>query len=343
MKKIMLVLSLSLALTMLCSCGEKQTTDVTNNAPVENTVVSSNENDNDYLEAALDFDIQEYSTRDFGNIKLYLKGDTAREIDNGYAIEYYKIIKSKENEDETMFSTVDNGDFPALVVMSKGTITAYEYKDGKVSEVNSSNLDLQKAVYRDVYTSLSLFENAIINQLDIYSEYKEIKESGVSFEDIMNEYKNSEDGIFYGSDYHGEEFEDGTMVERSTEVMLGEDNNLYLKLYDSSIEKEKQFLIKGIEGNGVYGAVYIGDTISNENNPSLIYELTEKGDVYAINLKDVSISGSAEEVIARKISSVSNAIMLCPMQDYPTYIGESDQDLSSYYALTFDGNLIPLK
>ena len=339
MKKILflvLVICLSFA---FCACGEKAEPEVTATPDEDLVVVPLDETsgDDEFINM-----VDVYLPMTFDGIELKIDG---KKVDLDYAKSYYRVLQPLESNYDNTCATVQVADqeFPALVIKSGDEIFAYQYEGGEAKAIDPSNLKLDGATFAGMYECINTFENAVIEQGSLCELLNHYREENTTFEDLMNKYLTDEDGIFYGSYYYGEVYEDGTELEQST-FITNEDGKLYFNLYDSGLHFEKKIPITGIDKQVVLGVVH-ERAVANGLEQD-IYQLTEDGNVYLLDNKNIRIiepDTIPEEMKANKIVSTGNIISLEPIQTYPAVINENGEMIVSYYGFTLDGNLVPLR
>jgi len=357
MKKILSLLSILCLIFTLCSCGNS-TTEPTNTNEQEST-----EHSNEVFEIDENFEaevakyeqlIEDYLAKDYSDVTLKIGRDSFKTIDLNYIKEYYKILRENEkiyndsfNENfesdlDITCTTIDikNNEFPILVIKSGDNYTAYEYKDGVADKIDASNLKIDEDSFVSINSGSNLFESAMIMFSDLYKDFKEKVDSKMTFSEAMEKYLTTEEEIYYGSAYSSITFEDGSEIEQKVSISLGEDNDLIMNISDTEKNIERDVTVTGIEEKIVKGEINVDYDENNATHPDNIYELTEKGNIYAFNIPEKD-----DTVKAKKLDHIKEAIDFIALVNYPTKITKEAETgfKTSYYALNLDGKLSALE
>ena len=317
MKKILLFLIIFLVAVALCACGEQPQPVNQENEVVETPTIEQEINSGEEL--SFDDYIEAYISRSNYNVTLKIGENKTREIDMNYAKEYYKLLKPYEDNYETLCMTVDiaGKDFPALVIKSGDSIKAYEYENGTAKEIDAKQFNLKEEDYTYIFNGINLFENAIMSQGNLCIYLEGVKIGDRTKEEILNDYVTLYDDLYLGSDYHSEEYEDGTVLEQNTIMSLDDNGKLIMTIEDTGLNIEKKLAVNGIDEKVVRGACYS----PNYKDIAYIYELTEKGNVYMIDCSEVNIINAEQNSVdAKKIVSSENVISLESNYQYPYHI-----------------------
>lgn len=332
------ILIICLVLSTLCACGK---TKPSTNQKSEVIEILTDEDKKSGEELTYDDFLDDYISRSNYNATLKIGDENPSEIDMNYAKEYYKVLRQYKDNYDSMCATVDDPekDFPVLVIRSDDSIKAYEYVDGTVKAIDASQYDLKDDDYVYIFDGINTFENTIIEQGNLCNYLEGVKINNRTKEEILHDYVTVYDNIYLGSDYNSVELEDGTVIEQNTIISMDDDGKLFMTLVDTGMNVEKKLAINGIDEKIVLGACYS----ANEQEPILIYELSENGNVYCIDTKEISIINAEQNSVdAKKIVSSENVISLEPLYTYPCRIYKHGENGLYYYGLTIDGTLISL-
>ncbi len=340
MKKwLLLIVSIVMAISF-CACGNKE---------VEENNVDSSENEV-YDNSSGEEEIDDY----YSLLDLYLNNtvedeyaiktgkDKLTTIDINFAKEYYNILLSYEDNYEAKCMTIDNenGFFPYLLIFDGNELVAYEYKDGSAKKIDASTFKVDTDAMAELYDGVFTYESVVFEQGYLHEFYKGIKDSGMSLEDCLKTYSGFDDVGYYGTSDSSYEDLDGNKVSILTDVTY-EDGKLYVEVTDSSADFNKKVEVLGIEDKIIYGETVLSSDYA-VNHPEVIYELTNKGELYRIDMKGFySIEG--ETINAKKIDGVKNIIAFDSVANYPATIDVNGMNDDHFYGFTYDGELIKLE
>ena len=340
MKKwLFLIVSIVMAISF-CACGNKEVEENNANSS-ENEVYgnsSGEEETEDYyslFERYLNSTVEEEYAIKTGKDKLTT-------IDINFAKEYYNTLLNYEENNDAKCMTIDNenGFFPYLVIFDGNELVAYEYKDGSAQKIDASTFKVDTDAMADLYDGVLTYENIIFEQGYLHEFYKGIKSSNMSLEDCLKTYSEMEDGNYYGTSDASYEDLDGNKVSIFTDVTY-ENGKLYIEIVDSSKDFSKKVEVTGIEDEIIYGESVLPSDY-DVSHPRAIYELTNKGELYKIDMKDFySIEGNT--INAKKVDGVKNVITFDNNSDYPGTIDVNGMLNDHFYGFTYDGELIKLE
>ena len=344
MKKLLLLV-VAILLFTLCACGEKNiTNDLSDNSVETNEELFSGE-----VGESGDDGVDEYTlllnellnkTYQDGTIKVLNHNSKQMEdLDFNYAKEYYKIVSSDVNNEEVFpeFATImKDGKFPILVKKDDEQISAWSYENGLATPIDANSIDVQNAFFVDKYSASQSFENTFFYIDSMYQKLSNFNSSNMSIESFHAKLKEDTDDVDYGSCYYGISHEDGSEEEIiiSSDV---EDGVLYISVEDTFDNKNdnRKIMVSGISDELYKGIIH--SNMEADVKPEILYEITNKGDLYRIN-----IPKEGESVTAEKIANVSNIVDFDYIDYYPFSFVPYGEEGGYEVVITSDGSVIPL-
>lgn len=347
MKKLFLLCLALIVVVSLCACNEAKKP-----AENDNTVVNESDNQNvDGLEKSEGEDVMSFDEimknlleidHEKGVVKITDSNNKIVDLNFDYVREFYRVINSYpdpdyENYEENTakFATIQSADkdFPTLIINYSGDIIAWDFDGEKLVSTSVTNTD--SLVYLDKQDSLSQFGNYLYESNDLYNTIKSFKDSKLSLEDYMKETYTDEN-VYYGSSIVAEEDESGNEIRVITSVDLEDDGNYYFTLDDNIRNINRKVKLEGIDGRCVNGFVANWDNINK--HPDKIYELTDKGELFVIEIPE-----TGDTATAKKVDNISNAFTIIGTSFYPYTLNPDFDATNSYEAvITASGEVISL-